>query len=85
MRDSEMLVVSLVHVDSLWGDDSQQQLFNSPLVIGQASFHRRCLRLPPPLPVMHPDRERLERTREIVNPVFPGARRRKRIQLLGIG
>ncbi len=34
---------------------------------------------------MHPDRERLAWTCAMVDPVFPGTRRRERVQLLGIG
>src|SRR6266540_1149618 len=70
-----ILVVSLFRVDSLWGDDGQQQLFNRPLVIGQSGCQRGCLGVPPPLPFMHPDRERLAWTCAMVDPVFPGTRR----------
>jgi hypothetical protein len=64
-------VVSLFHVDGHWGDDGQQQLFNSPLVIGQSGFHRGCLPLPPALPFLHPDRKRFERPREDPRPNLP--------------
>src|SRR6266498_2635649 len=80
--DRKNAVVSLFHVVR-WGDDGQQQLFNSPLVIGQSSGHRGCLPLPPALPFLHPPRKRLERPREIVDPILPSARCRERIQLLG--
>jgi hypothetical protein len=54
-------------------------------MIGQSGCHRRCLPVPAALLRIHRERERLDWTRDIVDPVFPGTRRPERVQLLGIG
>src|SRR5215213_3473714 len=64
-------VVSLFYVDSGWSDHGQQELFNSPLVIGQSGCHRGGLPLPPALLFLHPDRKRLERPCEDPRPNPP--------------